>query len=278
VNRIDMSGQAQIHPTAVVPKEAEIGARVSIGPYAVIEPGAEIGDGSRIEAFAHIYGSARMGKNCHIFEYTSIGSDPQDHDFAGERTFVRIGDDVLIRENVSIHRATGEGNETVVGSGTWLMEGCHVAHNVVLGEHCVVTNKAGFSGHVHVDHHAVIGGLSGFHQFVKVGAYAMVGGMAKIIKDVPPYSMVDGNPARVRGLNVVGLRRNGFTQEQRTRIKAVYRFLYGGGIGRRDAVAAIEERFPGDEFAAEIARFARSLKRGLTKWYDSRCDKPGDWD
>ncbi|GHV53156.1 acyl-[acyl-carrier-protein]--UDP-N-acetylglucosamine O-acyltransferase [Synergistales bacterium] len=270
-----MSEAVLIHPTAIVSTDAEIGAGVRVGPCAVIEPGAKIGDGSRIEAFAHIYGSVSMGKNCHIFEYTSIGSDPQDHDFGSERTFVRIGDDVLIRENVSIHRATGEGNETVVGSGTWLMEGCHVAHNVILGEHCVVTNKAGFSGHVHVDHHAVIGGLSGFHQFVKVGAYAMVGGMAKIIKDVPPYSMVDGNPARVRGLNIVGLRRNGFTQEQRTRIKAVYKFLYSGEIGRREAIAALEERFPGDEFAAEIALFARSLKRGLTRWYRGRGDKSG---
>ncbi|MDR1943912.1 MAG: acyl-[acyl-carrier-protein]--UDP-N-acetylglucosamine O-acyltransferase, partial [Synergistaceae bacterium] len=194
---------------------------------------------------------------------------PQDHDFGGETSFVRIGDDVVIRENVTIHRATGEGKATTVGRGTMLMEGCHLGHNVRIGAGCTITNKAGFSGHVQLGDCVVVGGMAGFHQFVKVGDYAMIGGLSKITKDVPPYSMVDGVPARVRGLNTVGLRRHGFTQEQRTRIKNIYKLLYDRHIWRKDAIDAVLNSFPDDGFAIGIVSFARSLRRGLMKWAGS---------
>ncbi|MDR3254186.1 MAG: acyl-ACP--UDP-N-acetylglucosamine O-acyltransferase [Synergistaceae bacterium] len=262
-----MSG-VSIHTTALVSPSAELGEGVEIGPFSVVDGGAIIGDGTRVEAFTRIGAFVRVGENCHIFDSVILGGPPQDHDFGGETSFVRIADDVILRENVTIHRATGEGNETVVGSGTLLMEGCHLGHNVKIGSNCTITNKVGFSGHVQIGDYVVVGGLTGFHQFVKVGSYAMVGGMAKIIKDVPPYSMTDGVPARVRGLNIVGLRRCGFSQEQRTRIKNIYKLLYDKHMRRGEAIAAVEDRFAGDEFAVEILSFIRSLKRGLTKWID----------
>jgi UDP-N-acetylglucosamine acyltransferase len=271
-----MIGSATIHSTAIVSHSAELGSGVEIGPYSIVEDGAKIGDGTKIEAFVKIGGLVEIGRNCHIFENTILGNPPQDHDFGGETSFVRIGDEVVLRENVTIHRATGEGNVTSVGCGTLLMEGCHLGHNVRIGSFCTITNKVGFSGHVQIDDRVVVGGLTGFHQFVKVGSYAMIGGMAKIIKDVPPYSMVDGIPARVRGLNIIGLRRSGFTQEQRTRIKNIYRLLYNRHLTRDDAIAMVERSFGGDEFAEGILTFVRSLRRGLTKWNDTESRRLED--
>ena len=264
-----MDPSAAIHPTALVSPSAELGIGVEIGPYSIVEGGAKIGDGTRIEAFVKIGGSVEIGRNCHVFENTVLGGPPQDHDFGGEVSFVRIADGVILRENVTIHRATGEGMETYVGEGSMLMEGCHLGHNVRIGARCTLTNKVGLSGHSQLGDNVVIGGLAGFHQFVRVGSYAMIGGMAKIIKDVPPYSMADGIPARIRGLNTVGLRRNGFSQEERTLIKNIYRRLYDRHMRRSEAIALLERDFPGNRFALEIAAFARSTKRGLTKWIES---------
>jgi UDP-N-acetylglucosamine acyltransferase len=258
----DMPG-AVIHPTAIVSPKAEIGEGAVIGPYAVIDEGASVGAGSVIEAFARLTRWAEIGRGVHIFEHAVLGTPPQDHDFGGEKSYVRVEDDVIIRENVTIHRATGEGRETRIGRGTMLMEGCHVGHNVRVGEFCTITNKTGLSGHVWMGDYVVVGGHAGFHQFVRVGSYAMVGGMARIVKDVPPYSMVAGNPAYMAGLNTVGLRRRGFDQEQRTRIKRIYRMLFDGRHGMNEALANIGERFPEDGFAEEIASFARGSRRGL---------------
>ncbi|MDR1915913.1 MAG: acyl-ACP--UDP-N-acetylglucosamine O-acyltransferase [Synergistaceae bacterium] len=262
-----MSSSILIHPTAIVSPDAIIGNNVRIGPYSIIDARAKIGDGTTIESFVHVTSFAEIGRNCHIFEYTAIGGTPQDHDFGNEISYVRIADDVILRENITIHRATGEGCETVVGQGTMLMEGCHLGHNVNIGKYCTVTNKVGFSGYVQLGDYVVVGGLTGFHQFVRVGSYAMVGGMTKAIKDIPPYSLVDGNPAFIYGLNTVGLRRRGFTQEQRTHIKNIYRMLFDRKLKRREAIAMIEERFPGDDFAREIVSFANSTRRGLFQWH-----------
>lgn len=255
-----------IHPTALVSKSAELGEGVHVGPYSIVDAEAKIGDGTRIEAFVRVCDYVEIGRNCRIHENTVLGGTPQDHDFGGEVSYVRIADDVVLRENVTIHRASGEGCETFVGQGSLLMEGCHLGHNVRIGKHCTITNKVGFSGHGEVGDYVVVGGLAGFHQFVKVGSYAMVGGMAKIIKDIPPYSMADGLPARIYGLNTIGLRRRGFTQEQRTHIKRLYKMLYDRQLSRRDAISRLEATFPDDEFARIIVSFVRSLKRGLTPW------------
>jgi UDP-N-acetylglucosamine acyltransferase len=261
-----MSGGAAIHPTALVSPEAELGDGVRIGPYSVVDAKARIGGGTVIESFVHLTPWASVGRGCHIYENTVIGQAPQDHDFGSESSYARIGDGVTIRENVTIHRATGEGQETSVDDGCLIMEGCHLGHNVRMGKHCTITNKTGFSGHVRIGDYVVVGGLSGFHQFVRIGSYSMIGGMTKVIKDVPPYTLADGNPAYIYGLNTVGLRRRGFTQEQRTHIKNIYKILFDRRLKRAEAIAAIEERFPGDEFALEITAFAKGTRRGLFQW------------
>jgi UDP-N-acetylglucosamine acyltransferase len=271
----DEMGGCVIHPSAILSPLAELGCDVRIGPCAIVDSGAKIGDGSAIEPFVHVTGSVEIGKNCHIFQNSILGEEPQDHDFGGEDSFVRIGDDVIIRENVTINRATGEGCETSVGGGTMIMEGCHLGHNVKIGRHCTITNKVGFSGHVTVGDYAVIGGMTGFHQFVSVGCYAMVGGLSKVTRDIPPYSLADGRPARIYGLNIIGLRRRGFSLEQRTRIKNIYKLLYDKKLSRSGAISLVEESYPDDEFAGVIVAFSRSLRRGLSLWadgdsYDSR--------
>jgi UDP-N-acetylglucosamine acyltransferase len=258
--------ETAVHRTAEVSARAVIGEGVRIGPYAVIDDGAVIGDGTVIEAFARLTSYVRVGRNCHIFDGAILGQPPQDHDFGGETSYVMIGDDVVLREGVTIHRATGEGLATVVGRGSLLMEGCHLGHNVRVGEYCTLTNKVGLSGHVQMGDYVVAGGLAGFHQFVRVGSYAMVGGMAKIVMDVPPYSLVDGNPASMYGLNAVGLKRRGFSQAQRSRIKGIYKALFENAASLEDGLASIEERYAGDGFAREIAAFVANSKRGVYHW------------
>jgi len=267
--------ETSIHPSAVVSSKAELGAGVSIGPYCVVDAGATVGDGTLLEAFVHLTGYVKIGSNCHIYENTILGQPPQDHDFGGEASYVRVSDDVILRENVTIHRATGEGCETSVGRGTMLMEGCHLGHNVRVGEYCTLTNKVGLSGHVQAGDYVVIGGLAGFHQFVRIGSYAMVGGMAKIVMDVPPYSLVDGNPASMFGLNAVGLRRRGFDQEQRTRIKQIYRMLFEGAAIMEDSMKLVRECYPKDEFADAIISFARDSRRGMYHWHPKANEHRG---
>ena len=259
-------GEALIHPTAIVSEGARIGEDVRVGPYSIVEAGSSIGRGSILEAYIRIREHVEIGCDCHIYENAVLGGIPQDHDFKGEVSYVRIADDVVIRENVTIHRATGEGSQTFVGRGTMLMEGVHLGHNVHVGVECTVANKTGLSGHVKVGDYAVVSGLTGFHQFVHVGSYAMVGGLAKIIKDVPPYSMVDGHPGRVYGLNTVGLRRRGFSQEERNRIKHAYKILYDKTLSRKQALELLRELADGDEFAREIVAFVESSRRGLSPW------------
>jgi UDP-N-acetylglucosamine acyltransferase len=256
-----------IHATAIVSPDAAIGDGVRIGPYSVVEGGAKVGEGTVIEPFVHITRHVEIGRNCHIFQNTVIGTPPQDHDFGGEATSVRISDDVVIREGVTIHRATGEGNETFVGRGTMLMEGCHLGHNVRVGEHCTLTNKVGLSGHVQMGDYVVVGGMAGFHQFVRVGSYAMVGGLSKIVMDVPPYSLVDGNPASMFGLNAIGLRRRGFSQDQRDRIKKIYKALFDGDSDIEESASAARASFGDDELLAVISSFIKSSRRGVYRWH-----------
>ncbi|MDR1885806.1 MAG: acyl-ACP--UDP-N-acetylglucosamine O-acyltransferase [Synergistaceae bacterium] len=255
-----------IHPTATVAGDAVLGEGVKIGPYCVVDPGAKLGDGTVLECFVRIKRFVEIGRRCHIYENVVLGGVPQDSNFGGETSYVRICDGVTLRENVTVHRATGEGRETFVGEGSILMEGCHIGHNVRVGRRCTLTNKVGLSGHVQMGDCVVAGGMSGFHQFVRVGSYAMIGGLSKVTRDVPPYALADGNPAVLHGLNVVGLRRQGFTQEQRSRIKTIYRTLFDPGYSRRECAARVNDLFSGDEFASEILAFVRSGRRGVIPW------------
>ena len=256
-----------IHPSAVISRDTEISDGVKIGPFCLIDGDAQIGEGTELTSFVSIHGHVTIGKNCKICEHTAIGGDPQDHGYKGEISYVKIGDNNLIRENVTISRATGEGNATVVGNDCFIMEGVHFAHNVVVGDYVTVANKVGLSGFVQVGSHTVFGGMAGVHQFVRIGEYCMIGGLYRVSKDVPHYTLASGEPLRLTGLNKVGLQRGGFEAETIREIYRFYRNLYRREVtfteALKEAVSHKEEYIPE---IVKIIEFYEGTKRGVTFW------------
>ncbi len=262
---IENKTKSNIHPSAVISPNARIGNNVTIGPYTVIGDEVEIGDGSNIGPNAVIAPYTSIGKDCRIFQFASVGEIPQDLKFKGEKTFTFIGDRTVIREGATIHRATGEGNETRIGSDCLLMAYIHVAHNCVLGNHVIMSNLASCAGHATVEDRVVIGGMAGVHQFVKIGRNAMVGGMSKLVQDVVPYTIVDGHPAKVVGLNNVGISRAGIPLESRRLIKKAYKILYRSGLSLAEAIAVIEQEVDSCEEVEHFLRFLRNAERGICR-------------
>ena len=256
---------ANIHPSAVVAPSARIADGVEIGPYCVIGENVEIGEDSVIGPHAVIHGWTSLGRGCRVFQFASVGEDPQDLKFKGEKSYTFIGDRTTIREGATIHRATGEGNETRVGSDCLLMAYIHVAHNCVLGNHVIMSNLASCAGHAIVEDRVVIGGMAGVHQFVKIGRNAMVGGMSKLVEDVVPYTIVDGHPAKVVGLNSVGISRAGIPLEARHNIKKAYKILYRSGLSLAEAIAVIEQEVDSCEEVEHFLRFLRNADRGICR-------------
>lgn len=254
-----------IHETAIVDPRAIIHANVQIGPYAVIGPDTEIGEGTCIDAHVVIHPYTKIGAYCHIYPSSSIGGDPQDLKFKGERSYVIIGDHTDIREFVTISRATGEELETRVGSHCLLQANTHVAHNCQVGNYVVMSSFSGLAGHVIVEDRAVIGGMAGVHQFVKVGRNAMVGAMTKVVQDVAPYVIADGNPARVVGLNNVGLARSGISAEVKRDLKRAYRLLFRSNLSLSAAIEEMEHELHAYEEVEHLLRFLRNCERGICR-------------
>ncbi|HST53023.1 MAG TPA: acyl-ACP--UDP-N-acetylglucosamine O-acyltransferase [Pyrinomonadaceae bacterium] len=253
----------EAHPTAVVSPKASIAPDVRVGPYAVIEDEVVIGEGCEIGAHAVVKRFTSLGRRNRVCEHATLGGEPQDLKFRGEPSALLIGDDNLIREYVTIHRASGEGEATRVGSRNFLMVGVHVAHNCRVGDDNVFANGAALAGHIVVEDHAFLASNVGAHQFVRFGRYAMVGGKSKIVQDVLPFFTTDGNPARVRGLNSIGLRRGGFSPESRAALKRAYQILFRARLPLESALAALEET--GDESVKHLAQFIRGSRRGFTR-------------
>jgi UDP-N-acetylglucosamine acyltransferase len=254
-----------IHPTAIIHPKAELAQDVIIGPYAIIGERVTIGDGCRIGSSVLIDGETTLGKNNRVFHGAAIGNVCQDLKYRGERTFVRIGDDNTIREYVTVNSATGEGESTVVGSGTLIMAYVHLAHNCFVGDNVVLANAVNLAGHVRVHDFAAIGGLTPVHQFVEIGRYAFIGGGSRIPQDVPPFLKVAGNPTRVWGPNTVGLARRGFTAEQRALLKRAYVLLYRSGLNVTQALERIDAELPRTDEIAMFVDFIRNSKRGIIK-------------
>jgi len=259
-----------IHPTAIVSSKAKLDEGVTIGPYSIIEDEVFIGKNTVIGAYVRIFDFVQIGQDCRIYENTVIGGEPQDHSFRGERTKVVVGDRTIIREGVTIHRATGEGQSTVIGDDVFLMEGVHVGHNVRIGNHVIVANKSGLAGYCEVEDYANLGGMVGIHQFVKIGRLCMIGGLSKVVKDIPPFVLADGRPARIYGINKVGLQRAGFDLTLREHIKRIYRQLYHNGLPLRQAVEMMRRQGLGDPIVTEIASFFDRSRRGLVPWPSAR--------
>ena len=256
-----------IHPTAIVAPGAQLGDGVSVGPFCVVGSRVTIGEGTVLRAFVTVNDCVTLGRNCQVYEYTALGGDPQDHGYRGEESWVHIGDDNLIRENVTISRATGEGAETVVGNSCFIMDGVHLAHNVRVGNFVTMANKVGLSGFVEVGDYTVFGGMCGVHQHVRIGSYCMIGGLYRVTKDVPHYTLASGEPLRLTGLNSVGLKRAGFDSNKRRAIRAFYRELYRRD--RRFTESLAEARARRETFIPEVQKiidFYEDSKRGVTFW------------
>jgi UDP-N-acetylglucosamine acyltransferase len=252
-----------IHPTAIIHPGASLGDNVTIGPYAVIEAAAQIGDRCVIQAHAVITGNVIMGKNNLIGYGVIIGGDPQDFAFRPEvRSGVLIGDGNRIREYCTIHRGSKDETSTIIGDACYLMAGAHLAHNVQLGDRVVIANNALLGGYVQVEDGVFIGGGCVFHQFTRIGRLAICQGLSAFSKDIPPYSMA-AERNQVAGLNVIGLRRAGFTAGQRAEIKQAFAFLYRSGLNVSQALEAARERSWIPEAKAIFDFVSQSKKRGI---------------
>ena len=234
-----------------------------IHPTAIIEDNVEIGPDCEIAAYAVIKQFTKIGARNRIFEHAVIGGEPQDVKFKGERSYLQIGDDNLIREFCTLHRANGEGETTRIGSRNFFMVGVHVAHNCIIGDDNIFANEVALAGHITVEDHVFLSNNVGAHQFVRMGRYAMVGGKSKIVQDVLPFFITDGNPARVRGVNSVGLRRADFSDEARRALKDAYRMLFRSATPIEEALVQLEQ--VDDEHLSHLVSFIRRSKRGFTR-------------
>lgn len=255
----------EVHDTVVVHPGAEIGENVSIGPFTVIGEHVKIGDNCRLGSNVLIDGHTTLGDNNQVFHGASIGTAPQDLKYDGAISFVEIGDDNTFREFVTVNSATEEDGKTIIGSRNLLMAYVHIAHNCIIGNNVILANSVNLAGHVTIQDYAIIGGIVPVHQFVKIGAHSIIGGGSRIPKDIPPYVKVAGNPPRIGGLNSVGLKRRGFTIEQRTLIKQAFCILYRSDLNVTQALEKIERDLPRTPETEIIVDFIRNSKRGITK-------------
>ena len=253
----------EIHPSAIIHPQARIATGVRIGPYVVIEEETTIGAGCEIGAHAVIKRFTTVGRNNRIFEHTVLGGEPQDVKFKGETSYLVIGDDNLIRESVTIHRAGGSGATTRIGSRNFIMIGAHIAHNCEVGDDNIFANGVALAGYILVEDHVFLSSNVGAHQFVRMGRYAMVGGKSKIVQDVLPFFITDGNPPRVRGVNMVGLRRAGFTPAARRTLQEAYRLLFRAGLPLQEALGRLEQIE--DEHVRHLVAFIRNSRRGFSR-------------
>lgn len=254
-----------VDPRAAVSPKAQLGDGVTVGPFTVIEDDVVVGDGTTIAASAYIANGARVGKNCAVHHGAVVANAPQDLKYRNEPTTLEIGDNTVVREFCTLHRGTVETGKTIIGSDCLLMAYVHVAHDCRVGSHCILANAVTFAGHVHVGEWVTIGGFTPVHQFVEVGAHSMVGGGLRVTKDVPPYILAGREPLRYDGVNVIGLRRRGFTREQIETIENVYRVLYSSGMMVSDALKKIESGFHDSSEALMILNFVRSSSRGIIR-------------
>ncbi len=261
---VESEALPEIHPSAVVHPKTELGAGVRIGPYAVIGEGVRLGDDTEVGPHAVLEGRLDVGPRCRIFAGAAIGGPPQDLKWKpGMPSGVRIGADTVIREYATIHRSSVEEGWTVIGDGCFIMATSHVAHDCRVGNGVVLTSYTGLTGFVEVGDLAFISGLAGIHQFVRIGTLAFVGGCSRIPQDVPPYFLVEGNPAQVRAVNVVGLRRAGVPAEGRLDIQRAYKLLYRSGHTPAQALERVRRDIRSSPYIDHLVEFIASSKRGI---------------
>lgn len=254
-----------ISPLAVVDPEAIIGENVQIDPFAIIEKDVVIGDNCRIYSHAVILNGARIGNNCQIFPGAVIAGIPQDLKFKGEITTAEIGNNTTIRECVTVNRGTASKGKTVVGNNCLIMAYSHVAHDCVIRDHVIIGNASQIAGEVDIDDYAIVSGGTLVHQFSRISKHVMIQGGSRIGKDIPPYTLIGRDPIVYCGINIVGLRRRGFTNQQVYLIQDIYRTLYTRGLNNSDALKAIETEYEPSEERDLILNFIKSSKRGIVR-------------
>ena len=256
-----------IHPSAIIDPAAELADDVQVGPWTLIGPDVRIGEGTVIGPHVVIRGPTTIGRNNRIFQFASVGEDCQHTGYKGETTALEIGDNNIIREHVSIHRGSAgtESRLTRLGSNNMLMAGVHIAHDCMVGDNNVFANLTGLSGHVEVGDGVIFGGMTGVHQFCKIGSYAMTAGCSLVLKDIPAYVLVGGNPAGAHGMNYVGMKRRGWSPQVINTLRRAYKTVYRSGLTLEHAIAELE---PGVAECAELEPFVSTLRsstRGITR-------------
>lgn len=254
-----------ISPLAYIDSEAQIGENVEIGPFVFIDKNVVIGDNNVIMPNANILYGSRIGNNNRIFPGAVIGAVPQDLKFRGEETTAEIGDNNTIRENVTINRGTAAKGKTVVGNNNLLMEGVHVAHDTIVGNNCIIGNSTKMAGEVIIDDNAIVSGNVLMHQFCRVGGYVMIQGGSRFSKDIPPFIIAGREPIAYSGINIVGLRRRGFSNEQIENIHNAYRIIYNSGKNVSDALVQIREEIPMTPEIEYIVSFIENSQRGILR-------------
>src|ERR1041384_3358370 len=232
------------HPTPIIQPKAQVPSPCHVGPYCVIGEHVKLGDHCQLHSHVVIDGHTTLGRGNEIFPFASIGLKTQDLKWKGGTTYTLIGDNNTFREYVTIHSATSDGESTVVGSHNHILAYCHLAHNVVLGNNVIMSNVATLAGHVMVEDHAVIGGLAAIHQYCRIGKMSIIGGCSKVVQDVPPFMLADGNPAETRTINKIGMERNGISEEAQAALRQAFKILFREGLTIPNALARIESELP----------------------------------
>lgn len=255
--------QTEVSSLAVVSPDARIGEGVIIDPFAVVEGNVEIGDRTHVQAHVHLRSGARIAEDCVIFTGASVGATPQDLKFSGEETLAIVGPRTVVREYVTVHRGTTATGRTTVGSDCLLMAYTHVAHDCVVGDNVILANGAQLGGHAHVDDWAIVGGLVGVHQFNRIGKHAMIGAGFKVSKDVPPFVTAGQWPLQFMGVNRIGLKRRGFSEDEIATLTEAYRILYSAGLNTSDALVQLTPVAAASQAVRDVVDFVRDSKRGI---------------
>lgn len=254
-----------IHPTAIVSKKAKLAESVKVGPYSIIGDGVSIGRDTEIGAHCEISGNTAIGQRCRIFTGAVVGSIPQDLKFKGEESFLVIANDNIIREYATINLGTGKDGKTMIGSGNLIMAYAHIAHDCSVGNECIIANDGTLAGHVSVEDKTIIGGLVAIHQFSRIGTLSIIGGCSKVVQDIPPYSICDGHPSKVCGLNLVGLRRAGVDKQIIHQLKNAFKLLFFSQNSVSGAIKQIKKEAPQSKYLLHLIDFMTSSQRGVCK-------------
>jgi UDP-N-acetylglucosamine acyltransferase len=254
-----------IHPTAIVDPEAELGKNISIGPYTIINEGVRIGDNVQIGSNVLIDSGAIIGRNCRVHHGAVLGTPPQDLKFGGEKTILEIGENTVIREYATINRGTRHRGKVIVGSNCFIMMYAHIAHDCIIGNNVILANSVNLAGHVEVENYAIIGGVVPVHQFTRIGAHSIIGGGFRVPKDVPPYILAGGYPLRYMGLNIIGLKRRNFSADTIRTLKKACRILFQSQYNTTQAVEKIKSEIEPLPEIKHLLEFIEKSERGIIK-------------